>query len=160
MAPAFCLTLQFPVYQDRNKAVPKIQPGDLLGKALTDYYGENPVGELWSHSSLGTSERVPVAHFFRDFSAMPDLEKIAMQRCRGKVLDIGCGAGSHCLFLQESGLECLGLDLSCDAVEVASRRGVKNVLCKDIFEFEVGNFDTLLLFLRCRAAQSNPRPNR
>jgi SAM-dependent methyltransferase len=75
------------------------------------------------------------------------LEKIALQQCRGKVLDIGCGAGSHLLCLQESGLECLGLDLSCDAVEVASRRGVKNVLCKDIFEFEVGNFDTLLLLM-------------
>lgn len=147
MAPAFCLTLQFPVYQDRNKAVPKIQPGDLLGKALTDYYGESPVGELWSHSSLGTSELVPVAHFFRDFSTMPELEKIALQQCRGKVLDIGCGVGSHLLCLQESGLECLGMDLNCDAVEVATRRGVKNVRCADIFEFEVGNFDTLLLLM-------------
>jgi SAM-dependent methyltransferase len=112
-----------------------------------DYWEEKPVGELWSHSSLGTSELVPVAHFFRDFHAMPDLEKNALELCRGKVLDIGCGAGSHCLFLQEAGLECTGLDLSADAVDVASRRGVKKTLCKDIFEVEVGDFDTLLLLM-------------
>jgi len=112
-----------------------------------DYYGEEPVGELWSHSSLGTSEQVPVAHFFRDFGTMPALEKNALELCRGKVLDIGCGAGSHCLYLQDSGLECTGLDRSCDAVETASRRGVKNTLCKDIFEVKVGNFDTLLLLM-------------
>ena len=112
-----------------------------------DYYGENPVGELWSHSSLGTSEVVPVGHFFRDFDAMPDLEKHALEQCRGRVLDIGCGAGSHCLYLQESGLECTGLDLSCGAVEVASQRGVKNTICEDIGHFEVGKFDTLLLLM-------------
>ena len=103
IAPAFCLTLQFPVNQDRNRAVPKIQPGDLLGKALMDYYGEKPVGELWSHSSLGTSERVPVRHFFRDFDAMPDLEKKALGLCRGKVLDIGCGRGLLAAELKKKG---------------------------------------------------------
>ena len=112
-----------------------------------DYYGEKPVGELWSHSSLGTSELVPVRHFFRDFDAMPDLEKHALEHCRGKVLDIGCGVGSHCLYLQESGLECMGLDNNCKAVEVAAARGVQNTLCKDIYEVEVGNFDTLLLLM-------------
>jgi len=114
---------------------------------MMDYYGEKPVGELWSHSSLGTSELVPVAHFFRDFNAMPDLEKNALKLCRGKVLDIGCGAGSHCLYLQESGLECTGLDHSCDAVEVASLRGVKRTRCEDIYELKVGDFDTLLLLM-------------
>jgi SAM-dependent methyltransferase len=118
-----------------------------LGKALMDYYGGGPVGELWSHSSLGTSEPVPIAHFFRDFNLMPVLEQTALKQCRGRVLDIGCGAGSHCLYLQEAGLECTGLDQSREAVEVASRRGVGNVRCENIYEFEVGNFDTLLLLM-------------
>lgn len=112
-----------------------------------DYYRESPVGELWSHSSLGDSELVPVAHFFRDFTHMPVLEQTALKQCRGTVLDIGCGAGSHCLYLQEAGLECTGLDHSSDAIEVASLRGVRNVQCEDIFEFKVGNFDTLLLLM-------------
>ena len=112
-----------------------------------DYYGEKPVGDLWSHSSLGTSEMVPLDHFFRDFNAMPDLEKNALELCRGNVLDIGCGAGSHCLHLQESGLKCTGLDRSRNAVEVASLRGVKNTRCEDIYQFEVGDFDTLLLLM-------------
>ncbi len=112
-----------------------------------DFYRDHPVGELYSHSSLGTSEQVPVDHFFRNFDNMPELEKKALQSCRGKVLDIGCGAGSHCLHLQESGLECTGLDLSADAVEVASLRGVKKTLCRDIYQLGVGNYDTLLLLM-------------
>ena len=112
-----------------------------------DYYGGSPVGELWSHSSLGTSEQVPVAHFFRDFSQMPVLEQTALKLCRGRVLDIGCGAGSHCLYLQEAGLDCTGLDLSRDAIRVASLRGVGKTICEDIHEFGVGNFDTLLLLM-------------
>ena len=112
-----------------------------------DYYRGGPVGELWSHSSLGTSEPVPIGHFFREFDQMPVLEQTALKQCRGKILDIGCGAGSHCLFLQDAGLECTGLDQCVDAIEVAASRGVRNTCCEDIYEFKVGDFDTLLLLM-------------
>ena len=120
---------------------------DLLGKALLDYYEKGPMGELWSHCSLGTSEEVPVAHFFRGFEQMPALEQEALKLCRGRVLDIGCGAGSHCLYLQGKGLECTGLDQSALAVQIAAKRGVRKTLCEDIFRLEVGDFDTLLLLM-------------
>ena len=64
-----------------------------------------------------------------------------------RILDIGCGAGSHSLYLQRQGMEVTGLDESPKALEVAARRGLGRTLCSDILEYRVGNFDTLLLLM-------------
>ena len=37
-------------------------------------------------------------------SEMPSMETKALDLAKGKVLDIGCGAGSHALYLQEKGV--------------------------------------------------------
>ncbi|MGB5316763.1 MAG: class I SAM-dependent methyltransferase [Robiginitalea sp.] len=120
---------------------------DLLGKALQDFYKGRSRGPLRSHSSLGTIEDVPVSYFFRPFASMPALEQQALMLCRGSVLDIGCGAGSHCLYLQESGLDCTGLDTSPAGIKVATQRGVLNTVCTDIMDYHSGKFDTLLLLM-------------
>lgn len=120
---------------------------DLLGKALMDYYRGQAPEALWSHGSLGDDEEVPVSYFFRGHPQMPPLEQKALEHCRGKVLDIGCGAGSHSLYLQEQGLACLGLDHSPLAIDVARQRGVHETVCENILDFRVGNFDTLLLLM-------------
>ena len=120
---------------------------DLLGKALWDYYAKKSAGSLRSHSSLGDVEEVPVSHFFRSFPEMPALEQEALQQCRGSVLDIGCAVGSHCLYLQELGFECTGLDSSSRGIEVAVRRGVENAVCCDILDYRSEKFDTLLLLM-------------
>jgi SAM-dependent methyltransferase len=120
---------------------------DLLGKALWDYYNKQSTDVLLSHSSLDTREEVPASYFFRPFNEMPDLEQEALRLCQGSVLDIGCGAGSHCLYLQNAGLPCTGLDSSPKAIETARQRGVKNARCSDILEFHSGKYDTLLLMM-------------
>ena len=120
---------------------------DLLGKALKDFYQGNAASQLLSHSSLDAAEEVPIDYFFRDFEQMPKLERIALQNCRGAVLDIGCGAGSHSLYLQDHGIRVTGLDQSARAIEVATSRGLRQTVCGDILEFKVGNFDTLLLLM-------------
>jgi SAM-dependent methyltransferase len=93
------------------------------------------------------TETVPVSYFFREFDQMPVLEQTALDHCRGSVLDIGCGAGSHSLYLQSRGLTVTGLDQSCTATRIAEQRGVRNTVCSDILEFGVGKFDTLLLLM-------------
>lgn len=120
---------------------------DLLGKALLDFYQERSKGPLRSHSSLGNVEEVPVSYFFRPFPTMPKIEQEALLQCRGSVLDIGCGAGSHCLYLQDSGLDCTGLDSSPEGIQVATQRGVFKTVCTDILNFESGTYDTLLLLM-------------
>lgn len=120
---------------------------DLLGKALLDFYKDQSRGPLRSHSSLGSVEDVPVSYFFRPFPTMPAIEQEALLQCRGSVLDIGCGAGSHCLYLQESGLDCTGLDNSPEGIKVALQRGVLNTVCANILDYHSRKFDTLLLLM-------------
>jgi SAM-dependent methyltransferase len=120
---------------------------DILGKALEDYQNGKTDLDLLIHSSLGDLETLNPGYFFRPYSEMPKLEQIALEACAGTVLDIGCGAGSHSLFLQEKGLEVIGIDRSPGAVSVARSRGAKKVYCEDILNFNSGTFNTLLLLM-------------
>jgi SAM-dependent methyltransferase len=76
-----------------------------------------------------------------------DHEKEAMPLVRGRTLDIGCGAGRHCLYLQERGHEVVGIDNSPLGIEVCKRRGVRDARVLSIVDVapELGLFDTLLL---------------
>ena len=79
---------------------------------------------------------------------MPLLERTALDRCRGSVLDVGCGAGSHALYLQEEkNLEVLAIDISPGAIEIATLRGIKNARSINFFELKNEKFDTLLLLM-------------
>lgn len=120
---------------------------DLLGSALADYYFEEQPGQLRSESVLGDVEEVPLTHFFRSREAMPEIETRAIAECSGTVLDIGCGAGSHLLLLQNNGLDGTGIDISPGAVRVARERGSTSVIEGDIRTARVGKFDTLLLLM-------------
>lgn len=120
---------------------------DLLGSALSDYYFRDNPGKLQSESELGDVEAVAIAHFFRSQEEMPALEIQALEHCKGKVLDLGCGAGSHLLLLQEKGLKCTGIDISPGAVRIAKERGVEDIIEGDIRNAEVGKFDTVLLLM-------------
>ncbi len=120
---------------------------DALGNALGDYYHNNLPGKLWIHNKYGPKEEMPVETYFRQETDMPRLEKVALLACRGKVLDIGAGAGSHSLALQQKGLDVTALDISPNAVEVMKLRGVKKAVCLDVFNYTEERFDTILLLM-------------
>lgn len=91
---------------------------------------------------------MPLSYFFRAYNKMPAIEQKALGLCHGKVLDIGCGSGSHSLHLQnKKGLTVTALDSSAGAIEVAKARGVKNCVYTPIMDFKEGRFDTLLLLM-------------
>lgn len=120
---------------------------DVLGRAISEYYFNNAHYKLWVHDNHGPRVEMQVPIYFRNPEAMPELEMLALQECRGKVLDIGAGAGSHALYLQESGLDVTALDISEGAASVARARGVQQVLVADIFAVKGKKFDTLLLLM-------------
>ena len=91
---------------------------------------------------------MPVKIYFRSMEEMPELEWIALQQCRGKILDIGAGAGSHALALQQLGQSVTALEISPLASDVIKARGVKKVLCADVFRLAGRKkYDTLLLMM-------------
>ncbi|QXV64478.1 class I SAM-dependent methyltransferase [Mucilaginibacter sp. 21P] len=120
---------------------------DIFGQALFDHYKHNRKHKLWIKNKYGPKEEMPVDVYFRDEAEMPDLELIALEKCKGSVLDVGAGAGSHALMLQDKGIDVTALDISPLAVAIMQQRGVKQALARDIFEFSHQQYDTLLLLM-------------
>lgn len=120
---------------------------DILGQAIHNYYHKKTAYKLWINNQYGPKEEMPIETYFRDEDDMPDIEWLALNECRGEVLDIGAGAGSHALVLQERGFDVTALEISAFAVEVMQARGVKKVITADIFEFQQQKYDTLLLLM-------------
>lgn len=123
---------------------------DLFGKALLNYHQSPGTQTLDTWTNLTEIDPVPIAYFFRSFNEMPKIEQRALSLCRGHVLDIGCGTGSHSLYLQnKKQLSVTGIDLSPGAIQVAKRRGLSNTLCNSIFEYSSldKKYDTLLLLM-------------
>jgi len=85
--------------------------------------------------------------YFSGFRDWPPCEKKAMRCVKGKVLDIGCGAGRHSLYLQEKGFDVLGIDTSPLALKVCRLRGLKKTRLMSITQVssKLGKFDTLLM---------------
>lgn len=131
-----------------NKPIPNPIPSwQPLGEALLDYQAGNVQATLIIRSSIEYDRQVPVKAFYRQSGNFPKIEKTAMEKCKGKVLDIGAGAGSHTIYLQKKGHDVTAIDINPLAIEVARERGVKNALCADIFTFEGDKYDTILMMM-------------
>lgn len=121
---------------------------DPMGAAIRDYFRQGKSAQLKVLSSLFDDDEMPVAHLFRSYHEMPPLEQRALNEARGKVLDVGAGAGCHALALQERGFDVTAVDISPMSCETMKERGVANVECANIFNRRFQErFDTLLLLM-------------
>lgn len=79
---------------------------------------------------------------------MPKIEQEALRLCHGKVLDVGCGAGSHALYLQnKKDSQVKAIDTSKGAIEIVKKRGVENATYEDFFNIRNEKFDTVLMLM-------------
>ncbi|RYY15363.1 MAG: class I SAM-dependent methyltransferase, partial [Chitinophagaceae bacterium] len=120
---------------------------DVFGEALKDQFIKPPAETLWVHNSYDEPEEMPVDIYFRDENEMPELELKALEICRGKVLDVGAGVGSHALILQKRGYDITAIDISAAAVAIMKQRGLKNALEGNILSLNEGKYDTLLFMM-------------
>jgi SAM-dependent methyltransferase len=120
---------------------------DILGQAISDYYNYQRDQILWVHDKFGPKVEMPVATYFRNEDKMPELELAALNLCTGKVLDIGAGAGSHSLALEDRKIKVTAIDISPLAVEVMTMRGVTKAEVQDIFAYSGKKYDTLFLLM-------------
>ncbi|UJH66633.1 bifunctional 2-polyprenyl-6-hydroxyphenol methylase/3-demethylubiquinol 3-O-methyltransferase UbiG [Allomuricauda sp. SCSIO 65647] len=120
---------------------------DILGRALLDFQKGAYTEDIKTFSSLDEEDVMPLPYLFRNYSEMPKLEQKALHLCQGKILDIGCGAGSHSLYLQGQGHEVTCIDSSKGAVDTCGLRGLTKVIYGDILTYSGTTFDTLLLLM-------------
>ena len=120
---------------------------DTLGQAIYAQYTKGTGHELIErddgHLSPSGGETTYLAPF-RDWAVC---ERRAIRHARGRVLDIGCGAGRHALYLQERGHDLLGVDISPLCLKVARMRGLRKTRLLSITQVSssLGAFDTILL---------------
>lgn len=134
---------------------------DPMGAAILDFQQHGKAARLRVLSSMFEEDEMPVKHLFRSTREMPMLEQKALQLAKGRVLDIGAGAGCHALALQEKGLAVKAIDISPLSCEAMKLRGVKDAECINLFDphlssgnhsgenqeqFE-GGFDTIFLLM-------------
>ncbi|MDN3674928.1 class I SAM-dependent methyltransferase [Flavobacterium branchiarum] len=121
---------------------------DLFGKAMLDFQTNNSPEDLITETTISEADEMSVAYLFRSFKEMPKLEQKALELAKGKVLDVGCGAGSHSLYLQnEKKLDVTSIDISEKAIETCKLRGVINANVQDILTLEGEKYDTIILLM-------------
>ena len=117
----------------------------LHGKALIDYYNGDRTAEIILRRDDGFETALLISMFFRSEAEFFPGEMEAINLCRGTVLDIGAGSGIHSLVLQSRGLKVTAIDIDPNAVEIMIDRGINDVRCVDVMQFENGAYDTLLM---------------
>lgn len=120
---------------------------DLFGKAILDYQTGNNPQDLITETSISEADEMSVAYLFRGFDEMPKLEQKALELSFGKILDVGCGAGSHSLYLQDKGFDVWSIDVSPNAIKACELRGLKKAKVQDVMTLTNEKFDTLLLLM-------------
>lgn len=121
---------------------------DIFGEAIRAYYFQQDPENIIVHSPDFDDDIIPVPYLFRNQEEMPPIEQIALSHCRGKVLDVGCGAGSHSLYLQDiRKLDVTALDSSVGATEVCRLRGIMDVQHASFSQFRSEPYDTLLFLM-------------
>jgi len=121
---------------------------DLFGKAILDYQTNNSPEDIITETSISEADEMSIAYLFRNFKEMPKLEQKALELAKGKTLDIGCGAGSHALYLQNRGFDVTAIDISANAIEACKLRGLQKRNVQNILDLDTSEkYDTILLLM-------------
>ncbi|HDQ06169.1 MAG TPA: class I SAM-dependent methyltransferase [Candidatus Bathyarchaeota archaeon] len=119
---------------------------DAFGQMLMAYYEGRDVSEIVERDD-GLTNIIFAKGYFSGYEDWHPIEQKAMQFVKGRVLDIGCGAGRHSLYLQEKGFDVFGIDASPLAIKVCKLRGLKQakVMSIEDLDFKQNSFDTIIM---------------
>jgi len=119
---------------------------DAFGQGLWAHYHGKESFEIVERDDGYIDAMSPMAYFSEHRDWPPSVQK-AMEFAKGRVLDVGCGAGRHSLYLQEKGLDVFGIDISPLAIKVCKLRGLKKaeVMSTDEVDFKPNSFDTIIM---------------
>ncbi len=119
---------------------------DPIGKAILDYSEQIHDDNIVVSSELCDDDIIPVDYLFRSYEAFPEIEKMALNQCKGIVLDVGAAAGIHSRELENRGLKTKSIDTSEGSVKYMQSIGL-NAEQIDFYAIENERFDTLLFLM-------------
>lgn len=129
----------------RHLLIPERDP---MGSAIADFQANKKAKKLRVLSSMFRTDEMSVEYLFRNFKEMPELEQIALDHARGRVLDVGAGSGCHALTLQNRGQQVTAIDISSLSVDVMKQRGVNDARTIDFYdETFLERYDTILMLM-------------
>jgi SAM-dependent methyltransferase len=120
---------------------------DAYGHELFDYYTSGKSYEIIERDDGYVDISSGAKAYFAEQANWRSHEKQAIRLARGRILDVGCGAGRHSLYLQGRGHDVTGIDISPLAVKVCKLRGLKDARVMSITRVssKLGTFDTILM---------------
>jgi SAM-dependent methyltransferase len=133
---------------------------DAFGHALSDYLQGRGRGFEVIERDDGYIDISGGRHqFLAEYHDWPANHRHAMRYAQGRVLDIGCGAGRHALYLQRKGFDVLGIDVSPLAIRVCRRRGLRQAKVMSVTQINpaLGSFGTVLMLGANFGLLANPR---
>jgi SAM-dependent methyltransferase len=120
---------------------------DAYGRIVWDHLHGKPTREIIERDDGFVDMSGGAPSYFAEFKNWPRHQQAAMKYVRGRVLDVGCGAGRCCLYLQKLGHEVVGIDVSPLAIRTCCERGVKDARTLPFTRIHrgLGRFDTILM---------------
>ncbi len=115
---------------------------------LAQFNSKTPTAEFIERDDDYLDTGSDAGMYFSEYEQWSALERRVIEQVRGRVLDVGCGAGRHSLYLQQKGFDVVGIDNSPGAIEVCKLRSLKNAIVRpiaDVAAFEPNSFDTILM---------------
>lgn len=129
---------------------------DILGSAIESYFLSKDDTPVRVFINKNEEPEMYPSIFFRPYKNMLKYEKIALKESQGKVLDLGCGAGCHALYLQGKGLDVTAVEISKKSAKVAQKRGVEKVINEDWRNLSLKNYDTVLVLMNGMGLAESP----
>ena len=126
----------------------RVGPAEPLAAALMDHHRTGRARRVHATRADGVEFEIETEEYFSLEGRLAALDAQALDRCRGRVLDVGAGSGRHAIELQRRGLEVVAIDLSPICTELCRARGVREARTVDVMRLGpddgLGRFDTIL----------------
>lgn len=135
---------------------------DAFGHEVMDYLNGKPAFEAIERDDGTVLLSGGPQMYFDPFRRWPAQARRAMCFVRGRVLDVGSGAGRHALHLQARGHEVVCIDNSPLALEVCRTRGVRETIELSVYQVSrsLGIFDTIIMMGGNLALLADPERGR
>jgi SAM-dependent methyltransferase len=125
----------------------RVGPAEPLAAALLDHHRSGRPKRVHATRADGVSFAIETEEYFTLEGSLANLDTLSLNRCRGRVLDVGAGAGRHALALQTMDREVVAIDVSEICTSLCLERGVRDARTFDVMSLDsaepLGRFDSI-----------------